>query len=189
MYNLTKSQKEALCWIVQEIRDGNLAEEFSCVFLTNGKFARFQGKGADIVEEPPITEGALNALMASELIVVDKREKFLLHCTLRDNAYKAVDSNFEEVSDIREISFPRIFYLVVMALSIGMVLIVFLLTHNLAITGFILFAALLIFLFIGTFQLRQEKSLSEKNFMQLMELFIKQLPLLLGKGVNENKDK
>ena len=98
MYNLTESQQETLRWIVRKIRDGDLAEEFSCVFLTNGKFARFEGKGAGIAEEPPITEGILNALMASELILAEKREKYLIHCTLRKEAYQAVDTDFGEIN-------------------------------------------------------------------------------------------
>ncbi len=72
-----------------------------------------------------------------------------------------------------------IFYLITMIVSVLLSLVVFLTTRNLFATGFILFSALLTFLIIGIFQLKNEKSLSEKSFVQLIEIIIKQIPLLL----------
>lgn len=98
MYNLTEKQKEILKWIVQKVREGNLSEEFAFVYLGNGDI-RFMGRGIkDVSDHPLLTEGVLSALMASELILVDKNDMGLVHCTLRGNAYKAVDSNFESVT-------------------------------------------------------------------------------------------
>jgi hypothetical protein len=97
MYNLTEEQKHSLHWIVQKIRSGELGEVFDCVFFIDGKFARFQGKGENINEDVPITENILQALKASELIFVERKEKTVLHCALLgDKAYKAIDSNFNE---------------------------------------------------------------------------------------------
>jgi len=102
MYNLNEEQKESLRWIVLKIRGGELGDVFDCVFFINGKFARFQGKGENITEDAPITESVLQAFKASELIFVERQEKTVLHCgLLGDRAYKAVDSNFEEINDVR----------------------------------------------------------------------------------------
>jgi|GEM_PF-1947322 len=65
MYNLDEYQKKTLRWIVQKIREGELGEIFDCVFLINGKFARFQGKGENITDDVPINESVLQALKAS----------------------------------------------------------------------------------------------------------------------------
>lgn len=123
MYNLTEEQKESLRWIVRKIRDGELDDVFDCVFLINGKFARFQGKGADITEDVPITEGILQAFKAAEIIFVDRREKTVLHCgLLGDKAYKAVDSNFEEANSVRVTSLSEreiIFKIVISIILLG----------------------------------------------------------------------
>ena len=195
MYNLTEDQKTSLHWIIQKIRDGKLNEEFTCVFLTSGKFARFQGKGDDINEDVPLTKVILYSLEAEKLIFLNrKKEENVFHCgLLGKKAYKAIDSNFKEESNVQVATLPRLFYFLTMvfamAFSITMVLVVFLITRNLIITVSIIFTALVIFLLIGVFQLRREESLSEKNFMQILELFIKQIPNILGKGLNINEHK
>jgi hypothetical protein len=73
---------------------------------------------------------------------------------------------------------PEWFFLIAITLSVTLVLIVFLLTHNLIVTGSILFAAMLLFSLLGGFYLRHEKSLSEKNFLQLVGMVFRQIPLL-----------
>jgi hypothetical protein len=82
---------------------------------------------------------------------------------------------------------PRLsgtFYFMAMAVSVALPLLVFLLTKNIITTGFILFAAVLLFVLIGAFKLKQEKSLSETNFMQLIKLVFEQIPSLI-KGLNK----
>ena len=91
MYNLTEQQKEILRWIVQKVREGNLTEEFTFVHLGSGDI-RFMGRGIkDVSDHPLLTEGVLNVLMASELILVDKSDTGAIHCILRKKAYKAVE--------------------------------------------------------------------------------------------------
>ncbi len=80
-----------------------------------------------------------------------------------------------------------LFYLLAMIASVALPFFVFMVTKSLITMGFIFFFALLIFLLIGAFTLRQEKLLSEKNFMQLIELVVKQIPILI-KGLNSHKN-
>lgn len=74
------------------------------------------------------------------------------------------------------------FYVVSIVISVILPLLVFLLTKDLLITGFILVAALLIFSIIGAFKLRQDEALSESNFLQLVKLVFEQIPLLIKSG-------
>ena len=59
-YNLTDSQKQLLRWLVQQIRDGKLPEEFHVVWSWGGAMlVEFEG------DHPGITRGALDALALS----------------------------------------------------------------------------------------------------------------------------
>ena len=95
MYNLTDIQKETLRWIVMKIREGNLPEEFSFVYLDSGDI-RFIGRGigTGVSDHPPMTDGILNALQASGLILANTNDQGYVSCTLLGTAYEAVDSNF-----------------------------------------------------------------------------------------------
>jgi len=100
MYNLTSKQKEILQWIVQNVRAGNFDEEFTFVYLASGDIL-FRGRGVkkDFGKAPFISEGVLNALMTSGLIIFSKSDKSYIHCTLLGKAYEAVDSNFIETDE------------------------------------------------------------------------------------------
>src|SRR5215204_4433482 len=66
-YNLTDQQKDLLRGLVQEVRAGNLPEEFWVYWVSErpeGLFAEYEGG-----YPPPVTQGALNALAASDLIL------------------------------------------------------------------------------------------------------------------------
>ncbi len=98
MYNLTSKQREIIRWIVQNVREGNLDEEFSFVYLSSGDI-RFMGRGAknDFGKPPLISEGTLGALMTSGVLLYRKGDTGgYMHCTLLEKAYEAVDSNFTE---------------------------------------------------------------------------------------------
>ncbi len=58
------------------------------------------------------------------------------------------------------------FYVVSMVILVTLPLLVFLLTKDLLITGFIFITTLLIFLIIGALKLRQDEALSESDFLQ-----------------------
>ena len=77
---------------------------------------------------------------------------------------------------------PRLsgmFYIILIVVSVALPTIVFLLTGDLLSTVVISFLALLIIVVIGAFRLRQEKSLSEKNFIHLVNQVIKPIPSLI----------
>lgn len=79
------------------------------------------------------------------------------------------------------------FYVVAFIMSTGLAYVVY---TQIGFVGaaFVIIAALLIFSSIGAFQLRQDRSLSQKNFLQLMGLVFKQIPYLF-KAHNSNLDK
>jgi hypothetical protein len=96
-YNLTDEQKNLLRGLVQEVRDGTLPEEFWVHWISNtpvGIFAEYEGE-----HPPPATQGALNALAASDLIHSEPHYKphgeTSRKCTLLGNAFAAVDSDFD----------------------------------------------------------------------------------------------
>src|SRR3972149_5684920 len=104
MYNLTNSQKDLLRWLVQEVREEKLPEEFSITWLSEGKvsISEWKGKGKCEDDIPTVRRGALDALAAAGLLLCDI-EYYTAHsiktelsrtCTLLGKAYEAVDSDF-----------------------------------------------------------------------------------------------
>lgn len=96
MYNLTENQKELISELVRLIREGSLNENFT---------VHRDGKGGVFVHNLREKTGfhfsntetqAFDALARAQLLIVDVLEpRFgLLNCTLRGEAYAAVDSNF-----------------------------------------------------------------------------------------------
>lgn len=108
-YNLTEHQKDLLRWLVQQVRDEKLPEEFYVVWLMGkGAISEFRG------EHPEITKGSLDALASANLILCTPNYKTTTsttgktrpkttyreaeinrRCTLTGSVYEAVDSNFE----------------------------------------------------------------------------------------------
>jgi len=102
MYNLTSSQKDLLRWIVQQVREEKLPEEFSITWRSGGKGFISVWKGGSEEDIPTVTQGALDALAAAGLLLCDI-EYYTAHsiktelsrtCTLLGKAYEAVDSDF-----------------------------------------------------------------------------------------------
>lgn len=108
MYNLTDNQKDFLRWIVQQVRDGNLSEEFIVVWeMGVGSILGISTKATDA---PKVTEGILDNLKENRLILCKPKfstfnqPSFLgvgpaqletsRHCTITGKAYEAVDSDF-----------------------------------------------------------------------------------------------
>ena len=96
-YNLTDSQKDLLRKLVQEVRAGNLPEEFWVYWVSEtpvGRVGEYEGG-----HPPPVTQGALDALTASDLILsephYEPHGESSRKCTLMGNAYTAVDSDFD----------------------------------------------------------------------------------------------
>jgi hypothetical protein len=95
-YNLTEGQKDLLRKLVQEVKAGNLPEEFWVYWISEtplGVFAEYKGE-----HPPPVTQGALDALAHSDLILskpyYEQHGESSRKCTLLGNAYTAVDSDF-----------------------------------------------------------------------------------------------
>jgi hypothetical protein len=116
MYNLTSGQKDLLRWFVQQVRDGNLQEEFTILFVTPELVRISELRGE--VDLPHLTKGALDALAAAGLILCDisygsafdsrgvRQFERNRRCTLLGEAYKAVDSDFSaaDVSFVRHLT-------------------------------------------------------------------------------------
>jgi len=109
-YNLTEKQKDLLRWVVQQVRDENLPEEFYVVWITDGgEIHAFRG------EHPQITKGTLDALASAELLLcvsnfktttsvsgsrshpstTHREVEMNRRCTVTGRAFDAVDSDFE----------------------------------------------------------------------------------------------
>ena len=98
-YNLTEQQKDVVRWLVAQVRDGNLTEEFAVYWTFSG---------ADIMGlkdgDPPvsISRGILDALVAAEMLIcvpermpmASDQTEVGRRCVLRGKAYEAVDSDF-----------------------------------------------------------------------------------------------
>jgi uncharacterized protein (TIGR02391 family) len=98
-YNLTDGQKALLRRLVQEVRAGNLPEEFWVYWVNEKRTGFFSGSEYKGEHPPPVTQGALDALAAAELILsephYESHGESSRKCTLRGSAYTAVDSDFD----------------------------------------------------------------------------------------------
>jgi hypothetical protein len=118
-YNLTENQKTLARWIVQQVRDGKLQEDFSVMWTR----PEIGGPGSELVHgiiaecpgHPEITPGLLDALAQAGLLLckpsyqgteqvikgfggpttTHREYEINRTCTLRARAYEAVDSDFE----------------------------------------------------------------------------------------------
>ena len=96
MYNLTDNQKEFLRWLVQQVRDEKLREEFYITWVSGGTV--YMSGYKDRANIPKVTMGVLDALAANNLLLCtikyrEGREEGR-RCVLTGKAYEAVDSNF-----------------------------------------------------------------------------------------------
>lgn len=99
MYNLTTNQKEMLKWIVKNVREANLDEEFSFVRTLDGGYVFNYGCKREFGSLPNLSVGHLKALMESGLLLVSVSNEVNINCTLLGKAYEAVDSNFNEIPE------------------------------------------------------------------------------------------
>lgn len=109
MYNLTDNQKTLLRWLVQEVRAGRLPNEEIVIYWIYDQdppqsgISNYHGDDEALEQAPEITIGALDALVADNLILCDATlatKKSGSHyerkwrCTLQGRAYEAVDTEF-----------------------------------------------------------------------------------------------
>lgn len=90
MYNLTPSQKDLLRWLVQQVNQGYLSEEFIISWLLQG--ASISGYSGE-EPLPEMKKGAIQALHAEGLLWREVLGNDL-RCTLTGKAFEAVDNNF-----------------------------------------------------------------------------------------------
>lgn len=88
---LNNRQQGLVRWLVEQVRDGNLSEEFQVIWAVPGPVIdSFKGERDDY---PEIAEITLKALADAEMLVVT-RTRAATQCALTGRAYDAVDSNF-----------------------------------------------------------------------------------------------
>jgi len=95
-YNLTDKQKELACWIIAEVRAGNLPESFTIHWVMNGALIAETGKTFT-----GLNRGELDALFEAKLLVQALQYNNSGHedsrrCTLTARAYRGVDTSFAE---------------------------------------------------------------------------------------------
>jgi hypothetical protein len=109
MYNLTDNQKKVAKWLVKNVKDGNLNEEFHIQWGGN-QFWILNYRGTEQeLKDIVITKGSLNALVANKLLFYqpnrsghsntseDISRLFApdsRYCTLTGDIYTAVDNDF-----------------------------------------------------------------------------------------------
>ena len=120
MYNLTDNQKDLLRWIVRQVRDENLSEDFMVVWHKDGcSIVGYAGKEDQV---PNISKGVLDVLSENGLIFCRPNmasRKSAPHissgstsyessrnCTISGKAYVAVDSDFNapDISFIKQLT-------------------------------------------------------------------------------------
>ncbi|WP_103670311.1 TIGR02391 family protein [Pseudanabaena sp. BC1403] len=115
MYNLTDNQKKVAKWLVKNVKDENLNEEFRiqwAIIPTEGvyQFLILNYKGTEQeLKDIGITKGSLNALATNKLLLYQTNRathnstsedayRLLIpetwYCTLTGNIYTAVDNDF-----------------------------------------------------------------------------------------------
>jgi hypothetical protein len=178
MYNLTEEQKLSLRWIIQKIRNEELGEVFDCVFFATGKCARFQGKGENITEEIPLSEGILQSLQASDMIFIEKREKAVWRCGLLGNkAYKAVDSNFAETKTVSLSEREMIFKIIIAIILLGSAFAGFMWLPP---TGAVLWLVFLIVAYpVALAFTTAQQSMDNHNLVEIYKAGVNQIPVLI----------
>lgn len=116
MYNLTGSQKKFAKWLVQNVKDNNLDEEFHIIwsFMSYDKvipnnLLNYRGEEQEL-DNLKISKGMINALVENKLLfsqviqphqngsvvgfIINPPEPEVWNCTLTGEIYKAVDNDF-----------------------------------------------------------------------------------------------
>jgi hypothetical protein len=91
MYNLTESQKSILCWLVTQVLEDNLTEEFNVSWFDGGFHILELKTRKDV---PRITRIMLDDLAKNELLSCENSH-WKTSCLLTRKAYEAVESNFD----------------------------------------------------------------------------------------------
>jgi hypothetical protein len=103
-YSLTERQQDLLRWLVGQINEHNLPEEFRVFWEVGGaSIGEFKG------QHPEITKGMLDALNNAGLLlcapeyvtIPGDRLEICRRCTITGAAFKAVEADFESQEELR----------------------------------------------------------------------------------------
>jgi hypothetical protein len=96
-YNLTENQKEFLKWLINEIKQGNLNEEF-CVTHTLKEISLSSPKKLEVYNFPSSEspQATLEVLVHEQIITCIKSSQAQYRYVVTQRAYDAVKSNFNE---------------------------------------------------------------------------------------------
>ncbi len=107
-YNLTESQKNLARWLAQKAEADELPEEFWVHWISEGGGFIGDYEGED--DRPPVSQGALDALTASDLILSEPHFKphgeDSRRVTLKGKIFEAVGSDFNapDVSFVQQLT-------------------------------------------------------------------------------------
>jgi hypothetical protein len=208
MYNLNDSQKKFVKWLVQNIREKKLDEEFHIQWsftlfdeLIPVCLSNYRGTEQEL-QNIGISKGCINALAVHKLLLyqviqsaqdgsynhINNEIKLprpeIWNCTLTSDIYKAVDNDFENSDlpkSLRHKQNPWMsgsFYLFALVVVSAAFAIISAYIPW-YIIPILLIAAIIALGVIGAFQLRMDGELNESNFLTLMIETYKRLPLLV----------
>lgn len=91
MFNLTDSQKEVIKWIVQQVQDGKLADEFVIHTWSDNSSVIYDNDDRHPEKSPRITQGTIAALCDAQLFLHINGDEY----ALTQRAFEAVSTNFD----------------------------------------------------------------------------------------------
>ena len=106
-YNLTENQKELARWIIKEVRNGNLVEEFHIAWTAGGigLIVEYEGE-QDGETNASITKGNIHALHVADLLLSQPTQQGV-RCTLTGKMYEAVDTDFGATKQTQQADVQR----------------------------------------------------------------------------------
>lgn len=90
MYNLTSTQQIILSWLVQQIRDGKLAEDFYILWESGGR-ARLASVEGSVHPSAKFTKPVVKILTDEAFLATSDEHQY----TVTNKSYQAVDANFD----------------------------------------------------------------------------------------------
>ncbi|MBU1748725.1 MAG: hypothetical protein KKA73_13640 [Chloroflexi bacterium] len=96
MTMLRDDQHEFVRWLVEQVRAGNTSGTFSVRFSANTQDGHIYDGFKRGVDRLPVPQGILETLAAANMLVIKRLPKGSLSCTITQNAFDAVDSDFGE---------------------------------------------------------------------------------------------
>ena len=205
MYNLNDSQKKIVKWLVQNVREKKLDEEFHIQWsftpfdeLMPVCLSNYRGTEQEL-QNIGISKGCINALAVHKLLLyqviqsaqdgsyINSEIKLprpeIWNCTLTSNIYKAVDNDFENPDLPKSLRHKQnpwksgSFYVFALVVILLVVAFISLYIPLYATIPILLFVIMALVL-ISAFQLRMDGQLNESNLLTLIIETLKRLPLL-----------